>query len=158
VPHGNPDSGVPFDNAVDLKLSPMTPCIGVELFWYPDYLFAVRFIYGAESSSIQNVYHGQPMKTDPTLLNEKFMMENGERINKVTWYVGKHIWQVGGELIPFVLGIQFYTTSGRKSQLYGSTKGEVQTESNDGFTFGYARGRSVTLIDQLQIVWINQGM
>jgi hypothetical protein len=32
VPHGNPNGGAPFDDEVDLKLSAMTPCIGVELF------------------------------------------------------------------------------------------------------------------------------
>jgi hypothetical protein len=104
------------------------------------------------------VHHGQPMHRNPPLSNEKFRMNNGERINKVTWYVGKHLWQVGNELIPFVLGIQFHTTSGRKSQLYGSSQGEEYTESHRGFTRGYARGISATVLDELQIVWKNHGM
>ena len=157
-PHGSPTGGLPFDDAIDLKLPLMTPCIGVDVFWYPDYLFALRFIYRGENSSSSKGYHGDPTSRDPPLSNKTFMMNVGERINKVTWYVGTHLWQYAGNLFPFVLGIQFFTSRGRTSQLFGSIEGEKYSESYEGFTLGYAKGRSVTLIDQLQIVWINQGM
>jgi len=156
--YGNPINVVPFNDYVDLGLSQWTPFIGVEVFWLPEYLYALRFIYGEQNSSIPKIYHGDSNLKDPAYFNEMFMLMNGERINKVTSYFGRNLWQFDGKLIPFVLGIRFQTTSGRTSQLYGSSKGDEYTESFDGFTFGYAKGRSVTLIDQLQIEWKNQGI
>ena len=149
--------GAPFDDQIDLKLEIMTPCVGVELFWYPDYLFAARFIYPGGDPTASKVYHGGPVERDPPLNHETFMMQDGERINKVTWYAGKHLWSVGSELVLYVRGIQFYTNAGRKSKLYGSSDGDAYTESYDGFILGHAAGKSGTLIDQLQLTWINQG-
>jgi hypothetical protein len=80
-----------------------------------------------------------------------------ERIDKITWYVGTRSLRRGGNLTRFVSGIQFHTTAGRISQLYGSNKGDMYTESYEGFTLGYAKGRSGLLVDMLQFVWYNQG-
>ncbi|UJR38776.1 hypothetical protein I4U23_031441 [Adineta vaga] len=54
------------------------------------------------------------------------------------------------------LSIQFFITSGRSNRVYGSEKGEMLTESYEGFTIDYAKGRSGVLLDQLQIVCNNQ--
>lgn len=84
-------------------------------------------------------------------------MRTGEEINKVTFYTGTRGWSYKNKLIRFVLGIQFETTNGRISPLYGSNDGDEHSESFVGYTFGYAKGSSGTLIDQLQIVWIKEG-
>jgi hypothetical protein len=158
-PHGG-SNGEPFDDAVDLKLEPMTSCIGVELFWSSYLLLAVRFIYKEDNLSVPKVYHGvhgEPTKFSSTLLNEIFVMNAVERIDKIALYVGTRSLRGGGNLTRFVSGIQFHTTAGRTSQLYGSSKGDMYTESYKGFTLGYAKGRSGLLVDMLQFVWYNQG-
>jgi hypothetical protein len=149
-----------FDNAVDFKLLPTTHCIGVELFWEDNDFVAIRFIYQSNNSSDQKAYHGSHINRGhrgSPIHNETFMMHDGERINKVTWYVGTYVWSISTVKIRYVLGIQFYTTARRMSQLYGSNKGEMYTESPEGFTLGYARGRAGFLVDMLQFVWYNQG-
>ena len=85
------------------------------------------------------------------------MLRDGEKINKVTFYTGTRTRSYKNKLIRFVLGIQFETTTGRVSPLYGSNDGDEQSEAFVGYTFGYAKGTSGTLIDQLQIVWIKEG-
>ncbi|CAF1249330.1 unnamed protein product [Adineta steineri] len=146
----------PFDDSQDLNLSMMTPCLGVEVFWYPDYLFAIRFIYGDENSFIPKIYHGDPSERTPPLLSEKYLMENGERINKITWYAGTRNWQSDDKFIRFITGIQFFTTAGRVSPLYGSNKDDAHTESFDYYTLAFAKGGSIMLIDELQFAWKNQ--
>ena len=153
--HGGATSK-PFDDSVDLDLSPTQACIGVELFWYDEYLFALRFIYKGQDRSASPIFHGDSSERDPPLKTGKFMLSAGEKINKVTWYAGTHDWKYNNKLIRFVLGIQFETTNGRISPLYGSNGGDEHSESFKGYTFGYAKGTSVTLIDQLQIVWIKE--
>ncbi|UJR09453.1 hypothetical protein I4U23_013692 [Adineta vaga] len=155
VDRGNPNGGIPFNDKTDLQLPYLTPCIGVELIWYPEYLFSLRFIYTADDESGSSASHGNATGFS-SLLKEKFMLRDGERITNVTTYVGTHEWTVDDKVIPFVLGIQFDTNKGRLSQLYGSNEGEKISESYDGFTFGYALGRSATLVDLLQIIWRNQ--
>jgi hypothetical protein len=138
----------------------MTSCIGVELFWSSYLLLAVRFIYTEDNMSVPKVYHGvngEPSKFSSTLLNEIFLMSAVERIDKITWYVGTRSLRLSGNIPRFVSGIQFHTTAGRTSQLYGSNKGDMYTESYEGFTLGYAKGRSGLLVDMLQFVWYNQG-
>jgi hypothetical protein len=138
----------------------MTSCIGVELFWSSYLLLAVRFIYTEDHLSVPKVYHGvngEPSKFSSTLLNEIFLMSAVERIDKITWYVGTRSLRLSGNIPRFVSGIQFHTTAGRTSQLYGSNKGDMYTESYEGFTLGYAKGRSGLLVDMLQFVWYNQG-
>ncbi|CAF4001328.1 unnamed protein product [Adineta steineri] len=147
----------PFDDSQDLNLPMMTPCLGVEVFWYPDYLFAIRFIYGDENPSIPKIYHGDPSERTPRLLSEKYLMENGERINKITWYAGTRNWQSDGKFIRFITGIQFFTTAGRVSPLYGTNKDDAHTESFDYYTLAFAKGGSIMLIDELQFAWKNQG-
>jgi hypothetical protein len=157
--HGGSGGGS-FDDAVDLKLSPTTSCIGVEFFWESARLVAIRFIYEENNSSAQQFYHGSDGKSNryySALTNETFMMNAEERINKVTWYAGADIWYSNNRKVRYVLGIQLHTTAGRTSRLYGSSKGEMYTESYEGFTLGYAKGRSGLLVDMLQFVWYNQG-
>ena len=155
-PHGG-DGGGAFNDQIDLNLSATTPCIGVELFWYPDYLIAARFIYTTKNSSVSSVYYGDPSARDLPFMNETYMMHSGERINKVTWYAGEHLWRVRGKAVRYVRGIQFYTSAGTESQLYGTSQGHAYTESFDGFSLGPIAGNAGTLIDQLQFTWIKRG-
>ncbi len=140
----------------------MASCIGVELFWNSELLFAIRFIYQQENSSIPEIYrggHGKPSEVIDkySLRNEKFIMNGSERINKITWYKGTNIWRYGdGDLIEAVLGIQFHTTGGRISGLYGISKGAMYDESYEGYILGYATGRSGILVGMLQFVWYHQ--
>jgi hypothetical protein len=90
-------------------------------------------------------------------MNETFMMQAGERINKVTCYVAEHHQSYLGKQVRYVRGIQFYTTAGRTSDVYGASEGNAETEFHDGFTLGYVTGRSGSLIDQLQFTWIRRG-
>ena len=152
-PHGG-DGGVAFNDQTDLKLSMMTPCIGVELYWCSDDLVAARFIYPTAVSSASKVYHGIPYTHNPALTHETFLMQGRERINKVTWYVGEHRLVVGNKRAQYVRGIQFYTTAGRISKLYGASEGDAYTESFDGFILGPVAGKSGAVIDQLQFTWI----
>jgi len=161
-PHGGP-SGGQFNDLEYLKLGPMASCIGVELFWNSELLFAIRFIYQQENSSIPEIYRGgdgKPSKNiqEYSLHNEKFIMNGSERIDKITWYKGTNIWRYNrdGDLIEFVLGIQFHTTFGRTSVLYGISKGAMYEESYEGYILGYATGRSGLLVDMLQFVWYHQ--
>jgi hypothetical protein len=141
----------------------MKPCIGVEVFW-KSHLFALRFIYEQNEHSISKIYHGHYKNEgipNPPLFNETFLLSNEERINKVTLYAGTgtgpYLWKAGGKLVHYILGIQFHTTTGRTSAFYGSKKGEKFTESYDGFTLGYVKGKSGLLVDMLQFIWYNQG-
>jgi hypothetical protein len=143
----------------------MKPCIGVEVFWR-SHLFAIRFIYEPDNSSIPKIYHGHHgnlNNVNPPLSNETFLLSNEERINKVTLYAGtgggtgNRVWVTGNPTIRYIMGIQFHTTTGRTSPLYGTEGEEKFTESYEGFTLGYAKGRSGLLIDMLQFVWYNQG-
>ena len=153
-PHGG-EGGEPFNDQTDLSLPAMTPCLGVDVLWYADYLFNVRFIYRERNSSISTVYHKASDSSSGPLTRESFMMQDGEKISKVTWYAGTHLWSVDDDLIRFVTGIQFQSTAGRTSRLYGSSKGDKHSESFDGFILGHAAGRSELLLHQLQLTWIN---
>ena len=86
------------------------------------------------------------------------MMESGERITTLTSYVGTTEMFYADKLITFVLGVRFGTNKGRSSRLFGSKIGEKKVETHDGCVFGYASGRAGSLIDQLQVVWQNQGI
>lgn len=154
VAHGG-DGGDPFDDATDLNLSPATPCIGVHLFWNPQYLVALRFIYQQYNPYAPIIYHGDLNKDKSSLLDETFMMEDEERINKIILSVGKNQWYEKSHIIHHVLGIKFYTTAGRVSRHYGSENRNRFTESFEGYILGYAKGKSGSLIDMLQFVWYN---
>ncbi len=159
--HGGSGGGS-FDDEIDLKLSPMKPCIGVEVFWR-SHLFAIRFIYEQDDSSLSKVYYGHHgnLRNAKDLSNETFLLTNEERISKVTLYAGTEtrgiVWKVGNRIIRYILGIQFHTTTGRTTRLYGVNDGEKFIDSFDGFTLGYAKAKSGLLVDMLQFVWYNYG-
>jgi hypothetical protein len=157
-PHGGRGGGRSFNDATSLGLSSTAYCTGAKLFWELDNLIAIQFIYHQDDDIASEIYggHGNPYMFNLSLFNETFMMHNGERINKVTCYVGTHKWLYLKTLIRYVLGIEFHTTAGRSSRLYGSNKGEAYTESYEGYTLGYAKGDSGFLVDMLQFVWYKQ--
>jgi hypothetical protein len=159
LPYGGSDGGRSFNDAKSLGLSPTSYCIGAKLFWQPDYLFAIQFIYQQNGSVASEIYGGDGglYIHDSSLLNETFMIHNEDRIDKVSLYVGRHTWLYRNTFVQYVVGIQFYTTAGQTSRLYGSYKGELHTESYEGYTLGYAQGRSGLLVDTLQFVWYKQG-
>lgn len=106
--------------------------------------------------TIYHGYYGYPQDAKPSLSNDTFLLSDNEQINKVTLYVGS----INGDLIGLwnksyrcVVGIQFYTTIGRTSLLYGRKDGEKFGESYEDFVFGYATGTSGGFIDMLQFVW-----
>jgi hypothetical protein len=91
IPHGDSGGG-PFDDAVELQLTPTTYCTGVKFFYQPDYLYASEFIYRKNDSTTLRIRgeHRDPTRYESSILNETFMMEHEERINKVTWYAETH--------------------------------------------------------------------
>ena len=168
--------GGSFDDAKDLELSSTSTCTGIEVFWRSEprhhlvwnenyhTLIGIRFLYRNSNSSVGTVYHGYygyPQDAKPSLSNDTFLLSDDEQISKVTLYAR----QINGNLIGLsnnkyylcVVGIQFYTTIGRTSLLYGRKDGEIFSESYEGFVFGYATGRSGGFIDMLQFVWYKDG-
>lgn len=163
--YGNFKGGGSFNDANDLKLPVLTYCVGIEVFWRP-FLAAIRFIYDWDDICYQKIYHGNgddPIERDPSVSSEKFFLSKDERINKVTLYVGTgetedlYVFTFGGKTIRYVMGIQFHTTSGRTTRLYGVKGDEEFTDSYEGFTLGYVKGRSGLVIDSFQFVWYSEG-
>ena len=155
-PHGGPDGGRSFDDALSIGLSRTAYYMGARLFCESGYLVAIQFIYQQDRPVFSEIYggHGDPSRYFPSLLNETFLTNNEERINKVTWYIGTSKWLGKNNVsIQYVLGIQFHTTAERRNHLYGSDKGKAYTESYAGHTVGYAKGKSGFLVDMLQFIW-----
>jgi len=161
--YGNLSGGSPFNDSTDLKLPAMTCCIGVEVFWH-QFLSCVRFIYDRNDELYPKIYHGNADdKPDHTecFLSDRFMLSNEEKFNGVTLYIGQGA-HVGGYLtfagqsITIVTGIQFHTTEGRTTRLYGAKDEGEYTESFEGYVLGYVRGRCGLAIDEFQFIWHKQ--
>lgn len=142
--HGKLGNGRLFNDSRDLGLSALTPCVGVELTWFPSHLESIRFIYTADDAYDRSVYHGG----DTGAAREKFILENGEKIIKMKTYTGREQ-ALNDEKSVFIVGIQFTTTKGRVSRLFGSSKGRDQSELFDTFALGYAVGTSGKVLNQL---------
>jgi hypothetical protein len=80
------------------------------------------------------------------------MLTSNEEINKINLYQNSH------ESNFSIVGIQFRTTNGRKSDVFGSNDGHFLTESFEDYTFGYAKGKEQydKGIEMLQFIWIKQ--
>jgi hypothetical protein len=74
-----------------------------------------------------------------------------EEIQKVILYKAAR----QNDSISRIVGMQFRTTKGRRSILFGSDDGKWAAESFAGYTFGYAKGRrqDYQWINMLQFVW-----
>jgi hypothetical protein len=152
--------GQSFDDAKDLILSYTDHCIGVELYWVDKYLASIRFFY---SSSRSSAVHRPPSDNQLDRLprsSNNFTLNANEEINKVILYERAYRTNTNDSLRNFqmkdvIVGIQFRTTKGRKSDLFGSDDGKFITESFAGYTFRCAKGRQQDgeRIDMLQLVW-----
>lgn len=161
--YGNRAGGSTFDDLNDLKLPTLTICVGVEAFW-KNYLVTIRFIYDKNDKSYPKIYHGNEDNTpcdDDGFSSNKFMLLDDEYFESVIIHVGQGE-DTGGyitvcdEYISFVTGIEFRTTKGRRTCLYGLKDRYEYKESFDGYVLGYVTGRSGLVIDELGFVWYNQ--
>jgi hypothetical protein len=85
-----------------------------------------------------------------------FELNPNEEINNITVHVGDrqipNEFMNGGKTL-LVVGIQFHTTSGRTSRVYGGS-GEAKIEPDlPGYVLGYVKGMCAGYIDSLQFVW-----
>jgi hypothetical protein len=140
-----------FDDAEDLKLSYTDRCISVTLDWVDKNLASIQFFYSNNRSS--TVYHSPSNNEIDRLsrFSNSFTLNSDEKINKVVFYERPHRMY----MIDAIVGIQFGTTKGRKSDLFGSDDGKFVSESFAGYTFGYAKGRQHNNkgIGMLQLIW-----
>jgi hypothetical protein len=93
--------------------------------------------------------------------SNNFTLDSNEEINKVIFYERPHRMYTNSSLSDFqmkdvIVGIQFRTTKGRKSDLFGSEDGKFTSECFAGYTFRCAKGRQYSNkgIEMLQLVWI----
>ena len=138
--------GSSFNDSIDKSLSSSDQCTSVVLHWYDDVLASVRFVY---SGNITGTDYGSAASHK----TETFHLRSAERISTIHIFLGQHRWAKDIENST-VIGIQFLTTFGYKTQVYGSSVGQRVEEPNRvGYTFGYAAGRAGAVIERLQFVW-----
>lgn len=133
-----------FDDAKDLRLSYIDRCIGVQLGLWNGQLNIIRFLYSNKGPDTR-------FGLDPDV-SVNFMLNPDEDIRKINLY--ESIDQKESKIV----GVRFFTTAGRRSDLFGSDDGRLRTESFEYYSFGYARGRQERQkgIDMLQFIWIKQ--
>ena len=78
------------------------------------------------------------------------MLDSEEKIEKINLY------EKSSEGNSRIVGIEFRTNNGRKSEVFGSNDGHFLTESFEFYTFAYAKGiqSNEIGIESLQFVWI----
>ena len=134
-----------------MKLSYTDRCISVKLDWVDKYLVSIQFFYSNNRSS--TVYHSPSSNEIDGLsrFSNSFTLTSNEEINKVVFYERPLRMYMKGAIV----GIQFRTTEGRKSDLFGSGDGKFVSESFAGYTLGYAKGQQHNSrgIEMLQLVW-----
>ena len=135
-----------FNDHADRRLTSSDQCTGAVLHWSDDVLVFVRFLYSGNSNGTD---YGSAARHK----YEKFQLRSNEQISTINLFIGEHQWAEDQTNLTIV-GIQFLTTFGNKTQVYGSSVGRMVTEPNrNGYTFGYATGRASALVDRLQFVW-----
>ena len=142
IPYGNKLfwTNRSFDDARDLLLSYTDRCIGIRFEWTNISLTSVRFLYSNNQSSHLVI-------PEERLFSNTFMLKSNERINKINLYTNNNT----------IVGIQFCTTDGRKSSVFGSTDGHFLTESFENYTFSYATGKQHNnQIVMLQFHWMKR--
>ena len=161
--HGKFVRGQSFDDAEDLTLSYTDRCIGVEVYWVDKYLASIRFFYSnGRYSADRPRSHDQLVGLNRS--SNKFTLYPTEEINKVVFYEHAHRTDTNDSSSTFqmkgvMVGVEFRTTTGRKSDLFGSDDGSYTAESFLGYTFRCAKGRrhDVERIETLQLVWFKLG-
>ncbi|CAF1103535.1 unnamed protein product [Rotaria sordida] len=146
-----------FNDAKDRELSYSDRCIGVELKWSSNALFSIQFLYSNDRpSSLHTTTTTTTQSKELSILSSQFssifMLNSNEEINKINLYQNLHQTNFN------IVGIQFYTTNGRKTNVFGSNDGHFITESFEYYTFGYARGRQKKEkgVEMLQFIWFKQ--
>jgi hypothetical protein len=141
------NGGTTFNDYIDIPLKFVNRCTSIKLYWYTAGLSMIQFVYSTNLSSSNHGYSGGET-------NATFYLQSNEEINQINVFTGAF------SLIPTfcnstcVIGIQFSTTLGQTTKVYGTSDGQMNTEpSQQGYTLGYVRGRSGALIDMLQFVW-----
>lgn len=154
--------GGPFDDSHDLQLRSNARLKSIE-FYSRSQLVAIRFVYENENSSVSSECHGSdryPNHDYTPIRNQTFSLLDDEQITKVFLYSGKgngtHQFKVINTPIVHIMGIQFLTNKDRLTDLFGTDDGTKSNESYEGFSIGYATGRSGDIIDMLQFVWYRQ--
>jgi hypothetical protein len=152
--------GQSFDDAKDLMLAYTDRCIGVELYWVNKYLASIRFFYSNSRSSTVNRPPSDNQLDRLPRFSNNFTLDANEEINKVIFYERAYRTYTNDSLRNFqmkdvIIGIQFRTTKGRESDLFGSDDGKFAVESFAGYTFRCAKGRQQDdkRIEMLQLVW-----
>ncbi|CAF1273868.1 unnamed protein product [Adineta steineri] len=141
-----------FGDANDLMLSYTDRCVGVELDWSDMYLTSIRFFYSnGRSSIVHHPSNDNQLNRLPHFSNN-FTLDSNEEINRVIFYKRANLTQT----TDVIVGIQFRTTKGRKSDLFGSNNGRFTVESFAGYKFLCANGQynNDKRIGMLQFVWL----
>ncbi|CAF3416770.1 unnamed protein product [Rotaria sp. Silwood1] len=142
-----------FNDAKDHELFYADRCIGVELKWSSSALFSIQFLYSNNRLSnlrtTTSTTENKELSILSSRLSNNFMLNSNEEINKINLY------QNLSQKNFTIIGIQFYTTNGRKTNIFGSNDGHFITESFEHYTFGYAKGRQEKEkgIEMLQFIW-----
>ncbi|CAF2853811.1 unnamed protein product [Rotaria sp. Silwood2] len=142
-----------FNDAKDHNLSYGDQCIGIELKWSINTLFSIQFLYSNDqSSSLRTTTQSKELSSLSSPLLSIFTLNPNEKINKINLYhnISRKKFNI--------VGIQFYTTNGRKTNVFGSNDGHFITESFEHYTFGYAKGRQEKEkgIEIIQFIWFKQ--
>jgi hypothetical protein len=136
-----------LNDGKDLELTYADRCIGIELRWTSNSLISIRFLYSNNRSSSVSIAQSNNVSSISSEFLSSFMLTSNEEINKINFY------QNPSETNFNIVGIQFRTTKGRKSDVFGSNDGHFLTESFEFYTFGY-----VKLAEMLQFVWIKKAL
>ncbi|CAF1508023.1 unnamed protein product [Rotaria magnacalcarata] len=141
-----------FGDAKNLELSYGDRCIGVELKWSSNALSSILFLYNNNRSLHARTSQREELSIFQSEFTNVFLLDSNEEISKINLYQDLH------ETHSSIIGIRFYTTNGRKTNVFGSNDGHFLTESFEHYTFRYANGRQNRErgIEMLQFFWIKQ--
>jgi hypothetical protein len=157
--HGG-DGGSPehmFVDATEANLTYADYCTGAELHWTPEtFLHSVAFIYTNNHTLLhRGRMRGTVQSTRSNIAT--FRVGKNEYINKVVLYKGHRIidntWKPEGKT-ELIVGIQFGTTKGNISPLYGTNESSVPIlESPPQHYLAHAEGYTVGYVDRLAFIW-----
>ncbi|UJR18267.1 hypothetical protein I4U23_005170 [Adineta vaga] len=146
-----------FDDDKDLILSNTDRCIAVEVYWINNYLSFIQFFYSNNRSSLVQRPSKDNQLNRVSYSFNRFNLNMNEEINKVIFYEHTHRLSMNNTFQKkyVVVGIQFRTTKGRKSDLFGTDDGNFTVESFVGYKFRYAKGQQLNdkRIEIFQLVW-----
>ncbi|CAF0802472.1 unnamed protein product [Adineta ricciae] len=147
--------GGSFDDSLTDKFTFYHYLNGMQGTQHGEVLSYIRFSYSSlqnENHTIVSPLHGF---NDFSKQSQIFMLTKDERIIAVHVYVNKHTEVVNDPSndLNIITGLQFFTTSGRSSPIFGEAFGERFVEEFNGAALGYATGKYGPSLNQLQFVW-----